>query len=429
MSNVVEFRPKPPVIGAQPLPSVADAWLWTMAALQARRDGARIVAGAGAIQRPCEPDDVVKVVDNLYRQRRITLEHARYLRIWGERQAAPNKADNPRDHTMWTQAISRVPQPPHATGLHTARAAGPLIGRILRHALGDEPIDRPFGVIARDLVHARVDHRRDIRHRQRRLCDVGRKDHAASGRRTNGRVLRICGQATVQRQHGHGRRYRGQAPVECRHRARDLTRAWQETQDRSCGRGQRVHHRLLHRQTGRILNLEGKRAARHGDDRRLTEIRRHARGINRRRHHHESQVIARGPRLLGQRQPEVCVDAALVKLVDDHRAEFAQQRILQQPRRQHAFGREEHLGLAREVAIEPHVPPDLAAHRPAALLSHARGHRPRGHSPRLKHQHRAVLAQRRRHPRRLARAGRRRDHGRAMRAHRLDDLGQERVDG
>ena len=58
----------------------------------ARRDGARYTANQGRVQRPCEPDDVVKCLDTLYRRRRIDLVHARILRIWGERQCAPNPA-------------------------------------------------------------------------------------------------------------------------------------------------------------------------------------------------------------------------------------------------------------------------------------------------------------------------------------------------
>ncbi|WP_325683028.1 hypothetical protein [Rhodopila sp.] len=63
--------------------------MWTMAALIARRDGARYGAGKGTVRRPCEPDDVVRCVDQLYRQRRIGPSHARVLRIWGERQLPP----------------------------------------------------------------------------------------------------------------------------------------------------------------------------------------------------------------------------------------------------------------------------------------------------------------------------------------------------
>jgi hypothetical protein len=73
----------------QPFDSAEAVWLWTMAALIVRREGARYTANEGAVTRPCDPDDVVKCLDALYRQKRITLSHARVLRIWGERQMAP----------------------------------------------------------------------------------------------------------------------------------------------------------------------------------------------------------------------------------------------------------------------------------------------------------------------------------------------------
>src|SRR5258707_6639551 len=76
--------------GTQPFRSAEEAWLWTMAALRARRDGARYTANRGLVSRPCDPDDVVRCLDALYRRRRIDLVHARVLRAWGERQMAPN---------------------------------------------------------------------------------------------------------------------------------------------------------------------------------------------------------------------------------------------------------------------------------------------------------------------------------------------------
>jgi hypothetical protein len=57
----------------QPFDSAGQAWLWTMAALTARRDGARYTANKGLVSRPCDPDDVVKCLDGLYRQKRIDL--------------------------------------------------------------------------------------------------------------------------------------------------------------------------------------------------------------------------------------------------------------------------------------------------------------------------------------------------------------------
>ncbi|MFC4168422.1 hypothetical protein [Teichococcus aestuarii] len=103
--------------GARPFNTVEDAWLWTMAALIARRGGAGLCLQPGRTARPCEPDDVVKCLDRLYRQRRIDLAHARVLRIWGERQATP---DPKRDHgeaRLWGEAMERLAFPLRQKGI------------------------------------------------------------------------------------------------------------------------------------------------------------------------------------------------------------------------------------------------------------------------------------------------------------------------
>ncbi len=111
-------------VQAEPFASAEEAWFWTMACLVARRDGARIVSGAGMVARPCEPDDVVKCLDRLYRQRRIDLQHARILRIWGERGQAPDpRAPRQRgDWRLWREAMSRLDWPLRVKGIVT----GPL---------------------------------------------------------------------------------------------------------------------------------------------------------------------------------------------------------------------------------------------------------------------------------------------------------------
>ncbi len=104
---------------AVPFATAEEAWFWTMAALIARRDGARIVANRGAVSRNCEPDDVVKCLDRLYRQRRIDLVHARILRLWGERATAPDPRhlSEARDHAIWAEALSRLEWPLRVKGI------------------------------------------------------------------------------------------------------------------------------------------------------------------------------------------------------------------------------------------------------------------------------------------------------------------------
>jgi hypothetical protein len=93
-----------------PFDSAEEAWLWTMATLIARREGARYTAGKGLVSRPCDPDDVVKCLEGLYRQRRINLAHARVLRIWGERQITPScvVVAERLDYKLWTEALGRL---------------------------------------------------------------------------------------------------------------------------------------------------------------------------------------------------------------------------------------------------------------------------------------------------------------------------------
>lgn len=111
---------------AEPFTSSEEAWFWTMAALVARRDGARLSAARGAVQRPCEPDDVVKCLDRLYRQRRIELCHVRVMRNWGERSCAPNpRVPSERgDLRLWREAMDRLDFPLRSKGI----VAGPPRG-------------------------------------------------------------------------------------------------------------------------------------------------------------------------------------------------------------------------------------------------------------------------------------------------------------
>ena len=103
----------------EPFRNAEEAWFWTMAALTARHDGARYTANNGRTPRPCEPDDVVKCLDTLYRRRRVDLVHARIMRIWGERQTPPNPAyaGERGDFRLWREALDRLEWPLRIKGI------------------------------------------------------------------------------------------------------------------------------------------------------------------------------------------------------------------------------------------------------------------------------------------------------------------------
>lgn len=109
----------PPLIRTrfEPFEDAEQAWLWACNALRARREGIR-TSGNG-IKRPCDPDDVLRALDRLYRNRRIDLGHARVLRKWGERQAAPDvrRASEHTAAVLWREALERLDWPLREKGI------------------------------------------------------------------------------------------------------------------------------------------------------------------------------------------------------------------------------------------------------------------------------------------------------------------------
>ncbi len=101
----------------QPFTSAEEAWFWTVSALRARRENTR--TDRATVARPCDPDDVVKCLDTLYRRRRVELAHARVLKIWGERGYAPPPGRHRQggDWRLWREAIDRLEWPLRVKGI------------------------------------------------------------------------------------------------------------------------------------------------------------------------------------------------------------------------------------------------------------------------------------------------------------------------
>jgi len=93
-----------------PFQNAEEAWFWFIAAQQARLDGARFVAGQGACPRPCEPIDILKILDRLYRQRRLLRDHLLVLRHYGRRYLAPDfrRSKELRAAELWSEAMERI---------------------------------------------------------------------------------------------------------------------------------------------------------------------------------------------------------------------------------------------------------------------------------------------------------------------------------
>lgn len=93
-----------------PFIDTVEAWFWFIQAQQARNEGARYTAGMSLMPRPCEPADILKVLDNLYRKRRLLRDHLLILRHYGRRQMVPDprRAKEVRADILWREAIERI---------------------------------------------------------------------------------------------------------------------------------------------------------------------------------------------------------------------------------------------------------------------------------------------------------------------------------
>ena len=93
-----------------PFVDAEEAWFWFIQAQAARYDGAKLVAGKSVALRPCDPIDIFKVVDRLYRNRQITMDHIRVLKHYGQRLMAP-ESDRPREarsYALWDEVLNKM---------------------------------------------------------------------------------------------------------------------------------------------------------------------------------------------------------------------------------------------------------------------------------------------------------------------------------
>ncbi|HNQ91693.1 MAG TPA: hypothetical protein PKI93_02055 [Alphaproteobacteria bacterium] len=93
-----------------PFASAEAAWFWFVQSQMARAEGAKIVAGAGLYPRPCEPVDICREVERLYRGRRLVIDHIKVMRHYGMRMMSPDprRPKEARAHHVWVGAMKRL---------------------------------------------------------------------------------------------------------------------------------------------------------------------------------------------------------------------------------------------------------------------------------------------------------------------------------
>lgn len=115
--------PAQTVIG-QPFDTAEEAWFWFIQSYQARSEGARFGADRGHMPRPCEPLDILRILDRLWRQRMIVRDHLFVLRHYGKRLLPPNpnRRREAQAYVLWHQALNVLEDALVCKGIVTPRA-------------------------------------------------------------------------------------------------------------------------------------------------------------------------------------------------------------------------------------------------------------------------------------------------------------------
>lgn len=113
------FPQKMPHKRVIPFSDAQEAWFWFIRSTRARMDGARLSAIASNETRPCEPDDVYRIVLGLREKRLLRDDHLRVLAQYGWRESPPDPRLFEEEHALclWDEALDRLTTPLIAKGI------------------------------------------------------------------------------------------------------------------------------------------------------------------------------------------------------------------------------------------------------------------------------------------------------------------------
>ncbi len=283
------------------------------------------------------------------------------------------------------------PQPVAHARCSATGAAAPLVGRGARDARGHQSAHPRHRIEAGAACKAGVDHYPHALDGQRCLGNRRREHDLApsrGGRRQRG-ILCRGGQVAEQGVHRHAARQRLllQLPLH----APDLGCAGQEHEEVALvGAERRAHgsRRCSGERPGlrprEVARLDGKGAALAGQHRRAAEQCGDRGGVERRRHHEQTQVLAqRGACVEAERKAEVGIQAALVEFVEDDEPDALQRRVGLQHAGQDAFRQHRQLRRCGDLGVQARAIADLPADRLAKHGGHAHRNGAGGETPRL----------------------------------------------
>lgn len=110
MSKSRHMRRPMPIKHMIPFLDAEEAWFWFIRSQRARREGARLTDTDSAHTRPCEPDDIYRIVMGLFRRRTLHKGHLRVLAEYGWRGASPDGRvrDEEPPALLWEDALERM---------------------------------------------------------------------------------------------------------------------------------------------------------------------------------------------------------------------------------------------------------------------------------------------------------------------------------
>lgn len=93
-----------------PFASARQAWFWFVRCQTARIEGARVIADAGEVVRPCDPDDVYNAVMRLKQGGVLGDRHLQVLEYFGlvEREPDPRDPREKGKDDLWRHAMEAL---------------------------------------------------------------------------------------------------------------------------------------------------------------------------------------------------------------------------------------------------------------------------------------------------------------------------------